>query len=515
MTLGYNVNLNRVETEGGQSSTIDDPPIDSPWPMYCHDVRHTGRSPYTTIDNPGFENWRFDTQDHALGSPVIDKDGTIYIGSHDFYAINPDGTLKWKYDTPGVIESSAAIDENGIIYVGTSHGIPDYLYAFYPDGRLKWRFKVGELIFSSPAIGDDGSIYFGSEDDYIYALYPNGTLKWKYKTSVAVYSDPAIGLDGTIYCGSHDGYLYALYPINGTLKWKYKTGDWVGRGPSIADDGMIYFGSWDGYLYACYPNGTLKWKTGGYLAGTTPVTGADGTIYVGNKKLYAIYPDNGTVKWSFDPGSDAIISGGNPCISSDGTIFFGTHIGETDGGELIAVNPDGTERWRIMLATDWIWSAPAIGSDGTIYVGSCNDGYHPGSCGYLHAIGKMDSNAPSAPEINGLKKIKPDIEYKYKFKSTSPIGNDIYYWIEWGDNKGTGWIGGYPSGEQITVSHKWPMEGIRTIKARAKDVNNLWGPWSYFEIEIPRTRVSYNSLFIRFLDVLPMLEKLLTLIRAV
>ena len=33
--------------------------MDSPWPMYCHDERHTGRSNYSTVGNPsGVEKWR-------------------------------------------------------------------------------------------------------------------------------------------------------------------------------------------------------------------------------------------------------------------------------------------------------------------------------------------------------------------------------------------------------------------------------------------------------------------------
>ena len=28
---------------------------DSPWPMFCHDVKHTGRSPYDTSMNNGGE----------------------------------------------------------------------------------------------------------------------------------------------------------------------------------------------------------------------------------------------------------------------------------------------------------------------------------------------------------------------------------------------------------------------------------------------------------------------------
>jgi outer membrane protein assembly factor BamB len=514
----YRTTLNDEMIAIKPPAEVLDGPMNSPWPMCFHDTHHTGRSPYSTADNPGTEKWHFDTIDECSGSPIIDDEGTIYIGSTSLYAVYPNGTLKWKYDTISHIESAPAIDVNGVIYV--ADGVGCCLCAIYSNnGTLKWKYRAGNWIASAPAIGDDGSIYFGSEDDYIYALYPNGTLKWKYLTSIAVYSEPAIGDDGTVYCGSHDGNLYALYPNNGTLKWFYHTGDWVGYGPSIADDGTIYFGSWDGYLYAVYPNGTLKWKTGGYLAGTIPAIESDGTIYVGNRYLAAIYPNNGSVKWLFDPGPERTIRGAGPCISADGTIFFGTHISQYDGGELIAVNPDGTERWRIMLATDWIWSAPAIGSDGTVYVGSVNDGYHPGSWGYLHAIGTLDSNAPTAPDISGTANGKVGTEYEYTFTSTSPIGNDVYYYIDWGDNTINDWFGSYASGETVTVSHTWSSQGTYKISARAKDTDNLWGPWGTLSVTMPLDlQISQNnSLQISQHSsnqlILKMLQKLLLNIR--
>jgi outer membrane protein assembly factor BamB len=370
---------------------------------------------------------------------------------------------------------------------------------------LKWKYFVGDLIASSPAIGADGSIYFGSESDYIYALYPNGTLKWKYLTSVAVWSDPAIGDDGTIYCGSYDGNLYALYPNNGTLKWKYQTGDWVARGPSIADDGTIYFGSWDGYLYAVYPDGTLKWKIGGHIAGgATPVTAQDSTIYVCNNYLTAIYPTNGSVKWTFEGGS---IAGSDPCISVDGTIYFGTHY----DSELIAVNPDGTLKWRKSIGGTCEF-APIIGEDGTIYIGSSHDqkvgdGYI--LIGYLHAFNDLDPNAPSAPQIKGKTKIIPRINYKYTFKSTSLLGNDLYYWINWGDKALEEWIGPIASGEEITVSHRWDYKGTYIIRARVKDSDNLWGPWGEFKINMPKSiAVNFNSLLLKLLDKFSLLERL-------
>jgi outer membrane protein assembly factor BamB len=398
-------------------------PTDFPWPMYCRDLRHTGRSPYSTADNSGIEKWRFDIIDCCEGSPVIDNNGVIYIGSSHLYAIYPNGTLKWKYNEWIETASAPAIDKNGVLYVGNIWAMPNYLYAIYTsNGTLKWKYPVGESIFSSPAIGDDGSIYFGSENDYIYALYPNGTLKWKYLTSVAVYSSPAIGGDGTIYCGSHDCNLYALYPNNGSLKWAFHTDGWIRTSPCIADDGTIYCVSLDNYLYAIHPNGTMKWRRS-VGAGTSPTIGCDGTIYCGYSNLYAINPTNGSVKWTFNPGPGRTIQGGTPCNSADGTIYFGTNIGQYDGGELIAVNPDGTERWRIMLATDWIDSASAIGSDGTVYVGSWNDGSHPGSWGYLHAVGKGPLEAEADGPYYGL------IIQPVQFTGSATGGYRPYSWL--------------------------------------------------------------------------------------
>ncbi len=44
-----------VSVEPVESSTVAMPigPMDSAWSMFGHDVRHTGQSPYSTVDNPG------------------------------------------------------------------------------------------------------------------------------------------------------------------------------------------------------------------------------------------------------------------------------------------------------------------------------------------------------------------------------------------------------------------------------------------------------------------------------
>jgi len=106
---------NQIETSGSL-----DGPMDSPWPMLSHDVKHTGRSQYSTINNLGAELWRV------------------------------------RGDVAGAVESSAVIDNNGIIYFGTMGG-DHSLYALYPNGTRKWKYVTDDIIWCTPAIADDGT----------------------------------------------------------------------------------------------------------------------------------------------------------------------------------------------------------------------------------------------------------------------------------------------------------------------------------------------------------------------
>ena len=56
-----------------------DGPMDSAWPMKCHDLHHTSRSEYSTINNPGFEKWRFKTESWVESSSAISDEGIIYV----------------------------------------------------------------------------------------------------------------------------------------------------------------------------------------------------------------------------------------------------------------------------------------------------------------------------------------------------------------------------------------------------------------------------------------------------
>jgi len=489
--------------------------MNSPWPMMCHDLLHTGRSPYNTINNTGFEKWRYSSGSGVNSGIVINDKGIIYYGDwgENIKALYPNGTLKWSYKTDNFISSTPVIAEDDTLYVGSwDH----YLYAFNSSsGKLKWRFNAKGTIAGSLAIADNGTIYFGTMWDdatghRIWAVNPDGTEKWQYKTGSDITSSPAIGDDGTIYIGSMDKYLYAMNP-DGTLKWKYKTGDCVKGPPSIADDGTIYIGSYDDSLYALYPdNGTMIWKCKvGYGTETNPSIGSDGTIYVGGERLYAIYP-NGTKRWTFKLGADRYIEDSCPAISADGTIYIGTHIGEAKGGEIIAINSNGTEKWRKQICYEWVDSSPSIAKDGTVYIGSVCEGF-----GYIHAFGPVKENSPpKSPIITGKKNGNVRMEYWYGFKTIDPDNNPIRLYIDWGDGSITNWTREHASNEIYYFEHTWTKSGNYMIQAKAKDNSGEEGPWGYLEVNMPRTKASTNTMWYQWLMLrFPMLEILLNLLK--
>ncbi len=576
-------------------------PMNSPWPMQCYDLHHTSRSSYSTADNPGDEIWRFETDGWIDGGPVIDGDGTIYFGGNHgglpwyLFAVYPNGTVKWRYKTGGLIWATPAISEDGTIYIGT-YG--DYLHAINPDGTRKWRFLAHASITSSPVIAEDGTVYFGVmgpsyDKGRIYAVNPNGTEKWHYDTGYWITSDPAIGDDGTIYIGSEDTYLYAMNP-NGTLKWRFKTGDWIKGPPSIADDGTVYIGSYDNYLYAIYPNnGTMKWKLGGMGTETNPSIASDGTIYIGNEDLFAIYP-NGTLKWSNNLGPGRHIHKSSPAISADGTIYVGTNIGEVSGGDIIAFNPDGTEKWRKKIANLWVDSSPCIGEDGTVYIGSASEDAGGETYGYLYAFnrGELEADAngpyyglidepvqfngsaskgyppysyewdfgdgntsdeqnptytytdagnytvtltviddsgntsddttwawiqetndpPNKPSVDGETNGNIETKYDYNFLTSDPEGLQVWYYIEWGDDTNTGWIGPYPSGEEITKSHSWSKKDTYIIRCKAKDPYGAESEWGILEVTMPKNQQASNMWFLRWLERFPLLNQMINLL---
>ena len=120
----------------------------------------------------------------------------------------------------------------------------------------------------------------------------------------------------------------------------------------------------------------------------------------------------------------------------------------------------------------------------------------------------FDPDAPNAPNINGPHRGLPGVEYNYTFVTIDPNGDDVFYYITWGDGICESWIGPYASGEMITLNHTWNKKDIYSITARAKDSNSLIGPWGVFRVTMPRDKTISSSSLFRFLEQYPLLQTL-------
>ena len=72
----------------------------SPWPQFRRTMGNTGRSPLVPR-KAGLPLWSFAAAKGIFHAPVIDGEGTIYIGTADttFYALKRDGSEKWRFKT--------------------------------------------------------------------------------------------------------------------------------------------------------------------------------------------------------------------------------------------------------------------------------------------------------------------------------------------------------------------------------------------------------------------------------
>ena len=75
--------------------------------------------------------------------------------------------------------------------------------------------------------------------------------------------------------------------------------------------------------------------------------------------------------------------------------------------------------------------------------------------------------------------------YDYTFIASDIDGDDVWYFIEWGDGDIEEWIGPYSSGQGITVSHTWDEEDTYTIRAKAKDIFDQESDWGTLEVSMP------------------------------
>lgn len=121
---------------------------------------------------------------------------------------------------------------------------------------------------------------------------------------------------------------------------------------------------------------------------------------------------------------------------------------------------------------------------------------------------------PIAPTITGPAKGKVNVATRYNFTTIDPDGDEVSYFIDWGDGTNNSWIGPYLSGDIIPISHSWSKKGTYMIKVKAKDIYGNEGDWGQLSVTMPCLynipfQPIWERLFERFPYAFPLLRHLL------
>lgn len=104
------------------------------------------------------------------------------------------------------------------------------------------------------------------------------------------------------------------------------------------------------------------------------------------------------------------------------------------------------------------------------------------------------NNPPATPTISGPINFKPNENKEFEFGTADPDGDQVYYYVDWGDGQNSGWYGPCKSGGPFRLAHAWTGESTFTIKCKAKDGTGAESGWGTFQVSTPRNRAIYNLL---------------------
>ena len=314
---------------------------------------------FYSLTKDGNNIWTFVTEDDRranVAGPTLSSDSTIYFSSigRGLFAITLDGELKWN--------NSKFQATYFTRYIGIDKSYN--LYVNWLDTLFIIDTKNGQVIdsFYAPKIADTevvfstggGTIFYRSGRNFtedpklLNAITLSGEYLWSIEFFVGSHSYGPLAVDNEnhIYLYASDSpfdqFLYCINP-DGTVNWKYELNSNEGyenySAPTIDKNGNIIFqtSSGDsGYINSVDYYGNLNWKStlGHYFEDGARinhglVSDAEGKIYCGssygNTTNFWCLRSDGTILWRL--GLEGYEYDSSPAISSDGTLYIGTHLG--------------------------------------------------------------------------------------------------------------------------------------------------------------------------------------------
>ena len=138
--------------------------------------------------------------------------------------------------------------------------------------------------------------------------------------------------------------------------------------------------------------------------------------------------------------------------------------------------------------------------------------YYSDECIAVKPNGGSTNEPPEAPTIDGPTSGSKGTEYTYTFNSVDPDGDDVFYYILWGDGYKEIWKGPHASGADASFAHTYDREGTFEIQAKAKDTYDAESDWGTFTVTMPRNKATVYSVFHWFFERFPLLGRVISLL---
>ncbi|MFH1470011.1 MAG: PQQ-binding-like beta-propeller repeat protein [Pseudomonadota bacterium] len=348
---------------------------DSPWPKFRRGPAQSGRSTVSAADGAG-DPWIVSTNGAIFSSPVIDADGTVYIGSADrkLYAISAEHETLWTVGTGEIIDSSGLLDEDGLLWFGSGDG--QLRGVDVTTGEVLKRFDAEDpsetqayinWFEGNVAMAADGSLLVPNDNFRIYNVDRGDTFRsWSVTMQDQTWSCPAVDVaSGDWYVGNNllldwMGSNTFAFDATGDELWSASNNGTIAASPLLTADGKLIVGGFDGFLRAYdAASGEELWS---FAARdhiyASPAELSDGTLIqpAADGTVYALNPADGSLRWAFDTLEPLRSS---PAVDAEDHIYFGS-----GDGHLYVLEPAGTLRWSLELTTSErndLNSSPAIG----------------------------------------------------------------------------------------------------------------------------------------------------------
>jgi uncharacterized repeat protein (TIGR01451 family) len=355
--------------------------------------------------------------------PVIDKQGTLYIGALDneLYALQEtasdlaSSTISMTPPAPGaddIVDITLTVDNTGgspvtnteillsippeLIYIpGSEQADSGSITVDSVNNELRWSGNLPGL--DTLQIGYQATVAasqtaFGVINNTATISAPLLSAIETIETPICINCGPVstvhtmLGIDYRRSGQSlNAGPTESIWPI-----WSTILAGEINASPVISPDGTILIGA-DNVLYAFDESRTLLWTSNvGAPLISTPALGAGGAIYVGAGTDLVALSGEGDVRWSYSTGGNVFSS---PLIGADGMIYVGAN-----DGVIYAIDPTGSLAWSYPTGLSIRYSSPAVVND-TLYIGTSKYVYAldatTGAFHWRYEVGDASHSTPS------------------------------------------------------------------------------------------------------------------------